>query len=358
MTSAMLLDLPGQPPGLPWPTSRWPEATGEAPSSLVRLVDEAFEPDSPLAQTYAVVVVHRGRLVLERYGGALPHLDGPAEPVGPDTPLLSWSMAKSVLHALVGILIEEGHLQLDQPPPGIPWTGPGSQPAAPEDPRHGITLEQMLEMRDGLDFNEDYVDDRISDTIAMLYGPGQADVVAYAASRPLRHPPGQTFNYSSGTSNLLSAAVHAVVGRGEALASFAEERLFDPLGIKVKLGLDPSGTWVASSYAYATARDWARFGYLYLRGGRWDTGRVLPGIWVDHARLARSVDPTDGSLHSAHWWVVDDQRGTFWASGYRGQCIVVCPALDAVVVRLGDTPAQHYPELRSWRAGILAALAD
>lgn len=351
---APLTPLPAQPPGVAWPTLQWAE--GPAPAGLGPVLDAAMDPGGPLAETYAVVVIQGGRLVAERYGGTLPHFDRPAEPVTPETPLLSWSMAKSVLHALLGEPVASGRLALDAPPEGIAWTVQGT-PAPDDDRRRLITVQQLLEMRDGIDFNEDYVDDRVSDTIAMLFGPGQEDVVAFAADRPLRHPPGRVFNYSSGTSNLLAAALAGVVGGEAEMVAFAGERLFGPIGMSsARLGFDAAGHWVASSYAYATARDWARFGYLYLRDGRWGSDRVVPEGWVDHGRRPRSVDPEDGSVYGAHWWVVEDGRGTFWASGYTGQCIVICPALDAVVVRLGNTPAEHYPDLRRWRAAVLDAL--
>lgn len=351
-----LTPLPPQPAGVPWPTRRWPPAK-KAPPLVAELIEAAFDPAGTMARTYAVVVVQGGRLLVERYGGQLPHLDRPAEPVTPDTALLSWSMAKSFLHALVGVLVGQGRLDPAAPPPGVPWRVPGgSGPAPASDPRRAITVQQMLEMRDGLDFNEDYVDDQVSDTIAMLFGPGRQDVAGYAASRPRRDPPGKRFSYSSGTSNLLAAALKTVVGPGEAATAFAREHLFGPIGMtSARLGFDDTGTWVASSYLYATARDYARFGLLYLRDGAWEGRRLLPEGWVDHGRWQRSVDPVDGP-YGAHWWVVDDGRGTFWASGYHGQCILVCPGLDVVVVRLGDTPEEGYPSLVAWRQAVLDAL--
>ena len=350
-TGRPLVDLPAQPPGTPWPLGRWPEGDPPPGVGLEDLLDRAFDDDGPCAPTLAVVVVHHGRLVAERYGGRLEHPDRPAEPVGPDTALLSWSMAKSMLHAVVAGLVGEGRLSLDDPAPVPEWRSPG-------DPRRAVTLEHLLTMRDGLDFNEDYVDARESDVIEMLFGTGREDTAHFAADRPLAAAPGERFNYSSGTTNVISGIVAREVGPGEPYRRLLDDRLFGPLAMtSATPTFDGAGTWVASSYVHATARDFARFGLLYLRGGRWRGRRVVPAGWVDHARRPRSVDPTDGALYGAHWWVTDDGFGTFRCSGYEGQAIVVCPSLDLVVVRLGRTPAERYPALARWRADVVDAFA-
>jgi CubicO group peptidase (beta-lactamase class C family) len=344
-----LLPLPPQPPDVPWPTAAWP--TGPVPDgvALTPLLEAAFE-DPDLATSYAVVVVHGGRLVAERYGGELEHWDRPAEPVGPDTALLSWSMAKSVLHAAVGLLTGEGRMHPDEPADVPAWQGEG-------DPRAEITLEHLLDMRDGLAWNEDYVEAGGSDVIEMLFGRGQDDVAAFAVDRGLAAPPGARFNYSSGTSNIVSSLVATRVGRGEAYDDFLRRRLFEPIGMASALPkLDAAGTWMASSYVYATARDWARFGTLYLRDGTWEGRRLLPEGWVDHGRRIRSVDD-EGDLYGAHWWGEGDDHGTFAARGYEGQSILVCPALDLVVVRLGKTPEERKEALVRWRRAVVAAFA-
>ncbi|MGH9208585.1 MAG: serine hydrolase domain-containing protein, partial [Acidimicrobiales bacterium] len=300
------------------------------------LVEDAFDDVGPLAQTYAVVIVHRGTLVVERYGGHIEHLDRASEEVGPGTLLLSWSMAKSMLHSAIGVLVGDGRLRVDDPAPVPRWK-------EPDDPRRDITIEQLLEMRDGLDFVEDYVDGSVSDVIEMLFGSGRSDVASFAAARDLLSPPGTRFNYSSGSTNILSGVISSKVGSGERLRLFLRESLFEPIGaLSAQPGLDQAGTWVASSYVHATALDFARFGYRYRRDGVWNGVRLLPEGWVDHGRRARSIDPEDGSLFGAHWWVVGDEYGSFRASGYEGQSILVSPGLDLVVVRLGKTPADRY----------------
>ncbi len=344
---AALHPLPDQPDDVPWPTATWPTGPVPAGVDLEPLVEAMFADTSRYETTYAVVVVHRGRLVAERYGNALEHWDRPHEPVGPDTRLRSWSMAKSVLHAIVGILVDEGRLVLDAPAPVPSWHD------HPGDPRAAITLEQLLAFRDGLAFREDYVDGEGSDVIHMLFGEGLHDVARFAAERPLSHPPGSHFNYSSGTSNVVAGIVGRELGGRGGTERFLRERLFDPVGMaSAEPGFDGAGTWVASSYLHATARDFARFGLLALRGGRWDGRQVLPKGWVDHGRTPRSVDPDDGWVHGAHWWVVDDDRGSFWANGYEGQSILCVPDLDLVVVRLGRTDSSHSADLRAWRAAV------
>jgi CubicO group peptidase (beta-lactamase class C family) len=343
-----LLPLPAQPDDVPWPTEVWP--TGDAPTGVVALVDEMFDDEARYGTTYGVGVVQRGRLLLERHGGALPHFDRPPEPVEPSTPLLSWSMAKSVLHSTIGVLVGEGRLSLDQSPGVAGWT----------DGRAAITLDHLLQMRDGLEWAEDYVDAGVSDVIEMLFGSGQADVAAYAEARPLAHPPGTVFNYSSGTSNIVAALLGRTVGTGDAARRFVLDRVLHPIGMRsADPRLDAAGTFVGSSYVYATVQDWARFGTLHLRDGVWDGRRILPEGWVDHGRTIRSEDPTDGSLYGAHWWVdqLDLEHGTWRASGYEGQAVAMCPALDAVVVRLGKTPDVLIPNLPPWRKRLFDALA-
>jgi CubicO group peptidase (beta-lactamase class C family) len=319
---------------------------------LEPLLDELFDNDGPLALTYASVVIHRGQLVAERYANAIEHFDREPEPVTATTQLLSWSMAKSMLHAVVGMLVAEGRLDL-----AAPAAVPGWEDAA--DPRSAITLEHLLCMRDGLDFLEDYVDASRSDVIDMLFAKGTADVAAFAADRGVVAPPDTRFNYSSGTSNIVSGIVARLVGPGDPYRRFLHERLFAPIGMDSAVArFDDAGTWIASSYVHCTAHDFARFGYLYLRDGMWDGQRVLPEGWVDHARRIRSSDEVEGTHYGAHWWVVGDEFGSFRASGYDGQSILIVPALDLIVVRLGKTDAARYPLLTAWRRRVVEAFAS
>lgn len=339
-----LVPLPVQPGGTPWPTDDWltgpPDGDAER---LDRVLDPVFGAESTdeLARSLAFVAVQGGKLVAERYGPG----------VDEDSTLLSWSMAKSVTHALVGIMVGDGHLDIDTPALVREWTDP-------TDPRHAITVDDLLAMRSGLRFVEDYVDDATSDCIEMLFGSGADDVAHYAASRPLEHPVGAAFNYSSGTSNIIARLVGSIAsgrsdgtdGGSDAIERFLAERLLGPIGMRSATAkCDAAGNWVGSSYMYATARDFARFGLLYLRDGVWENRRLLPEGWVDSARTLRSVDPEDGTGYGHHWWLrVDDELGRFWASGYEGQRIICVPALDLVIVRLGKTPIELRANLETF----------
>lgn len=349
-----LVPLPPQPAGVPWPTDAWPAGPG-LPPEAADLVDDMLGDVATYGQTYAVAVVQGGRLLAERTAGALEHFDRPPTPVTPETPLLSWSMAKSILHAAVGILV--GRRLLDP-------IAPAAVPGWRDDERAGITLGHLLTMRDGLDFVEDYDDAGRSDVIEMLFGAGQDDVAGFAAARPARHEPGAVFNYSSGTSNIVARLAGDVVGDGgqgdggaSAFSAFLHDELFAPIGMRsAQPGFDAAGTFVGSSYVHATARDFARFGLLALRGGRWDGRQLLPEGWIDHGRTPRSIDPDDGRRYGAHWWVTGADHGGFWANGFDGQSILCVPAADLVVVRLGRSPQSCADALLRWRGAMADAV--
>ncbi len=342
----MSVPFPPQPVGCPWPTEAWESSAPDAGvdrDKLAGLVDRAFaEPQPPdLGLSLALLVVHRGRVIAERYG----------PDTGPATTLISWSMAKSITHALFGLLIGDGRIALDSPAPVAEWAG---------DDRREITIGHLLTMTSGLAFVEDYVDDQISDVLEMLFGAGAPDHAAYAAGKPLVHPPGTVWSYASGTTNILSRIAADVIGGGEQrVATYLRERLFGPIGMRSATPkFDAAGTFVGSSYVYATAADFARFGYLYLRDGTWDGHRLLPPGWADHAHRPSGAPLPDDERHGygAHWWRWYRSDGTFSANGYEAQRIVVAPERDAVVVRLGKTPAESGANVDAWIDQILACI--
>ena len=297
---------------------------------LDRSLDHAFAQPESLGTTNAMVIVHRGAIVRERY----------ADGLDATTTHVSWSMAKSMLHATIGILVREGRLDVAAIADDPAWRAAG-------DPRGSITIDQLLKMRSGLLFHEDYVDEHTSHVIEMLFGAGKPDAAAYAAALPLEHEPDSVFHYSSGTSNILSAMVARLLGvRGDAYRAFLRRELWDPLGMKsAEPRFDEAGHWIASSFVFATAQDFARFGLLYLRDGIWSGRRILPEGWVDYARTHTGTDEETGLGYGAHWWLIPGSLGIFRCSGYNGQRIIVVPPLDLVVVRLGVSPVDLEPEL-------------
>lgn len=340
-----------QPVGVAWPTDEWPRATCAAQSELERVVDEAFTRDT-LAVTNAVVIIQGGRVLVERYAGVKEFFDRAPEPIGPHSELLSWSMAKSILHMIIGTLVDEGRLSPDE------WARVPEWGDA-DDPRRQIRLRDMLAMRDGLAFVENYEIAQVSHVIEMLFGEGQHDMAGYVAKLPLAHEPGTFFNYSSGTTNILSRIVADEVGYADAYETYLRERLFAPLGMRsARASFDPTGVFVASSYVHATALDFAKFGLLYLRGGTWRERQLVSQSWVATAQVPLSADPDSDTFYSWQWWVTGDEYGTYWASGYEGQMISVVPALDALVLRFGHTSDERYPDLRAWRTRVLEVLAS
>jgi len=314
----------------------WPQGEGGVttpPSSrIVAAIDEAFRevdpPDSGrIRQTKAVLIAHDGQLIAERY----------AKGYGPFTSMLSWSMAKSVLAALYGVAIGDGRFQLRQTAPVPEWAAPG-------DPRHAITIDQLLRMSSGLRFDETY--GAINDVSRMLFT--MPDTGAFAASFDLAAPPDTRWSYSSGTANILARVLHDSFG-GDlgALVRYADERLFDPVGMtSAFFEADASGTPIASSFVFMTARDWARFGELHRLDGTWNGKRILPEGWVSYV-TSPTPAASQGS-YGAHWWLnrgepSDPSRrpwptlppDAYSARGHSGQYVLVVPSEKLVIVRLG-----------------------
>jgi CubicO group peptidase (beta-lactamase class C family) len=301
------------------------------PGEVDDVAEALFAADAPHGLSLALVVQHQGQVVFERYGVQPDTVFGPGGPVDADTTLISWSMAKSITHAAVGIAVGDGLLDPSAPAPVPGWRGTA---------KAEITLDQLLEMRSGLEFVEDYVDDSTSHCLEMLYGEGKDDMASYAAALPLLHAPGTVWNYSSGTTNIVARVVGDAIGGGrEDMERFLLDRLFVPVGmLSAQPKFDTAGTFVGSSYVYATARDFARFGRLYLDDGVVDGVRVLPAGWRDHARAHISTDDETGFGYGRHWWLWPQFEGSFACHGYEGQYTLVAPDRDLVVVHLGKSP--------------------
>lgn len=341
-----LLPLPAQPADVPWPTESWPEAPlpKDADADAIhQLLDRAFGDtiDPALGETHSLVIVKDGAIVAERYGEGFSASDT----------YPSWSMAKSMTQALIGILVKDGKIDIQAPAAVPEWQGA-------DDPRKAITLDQLLRMSSGLAFREEYVADNPSDVIEMLWGAGKEDAGHFAASFDLEHDPDTFWSYSSGTTNIVARiAAEAFGEKGAPFEAFMRERLFDVIGMKSPLPkFDGTGVFIGSSFCYCTARDFARFGTLYLRDGIWDGQRLLPEGWVDYARTPTPQTPAmieEHGAYGAHWWLGLGGEGSFSANGFEGQFTIVAPDLNLVLVRNGKTPADLGPNVKKWMADLI-----
>ncbi len=328
-----------------WPSEDWVES--DIKFDLDDLLGYEADKRLNLGQTFATVIIKSGYLIREFYGYEVPSFTK-HQNITSQTKLLSWSVAKSILHAIVGIAVQDNIVELNECDLFDEWKN---------DERSLIRLKDLLEMRDGLEFVENYDNETISDVIKMLFGSPAADMSGYALNKPLIHRPSEYFNYSSGTSNIISRLLFERLGGQEQFDSYVYTRLFDVIGMNsIDLKYDDMGVWIASSYAYATARDFAKFGFLYLNSGMWSNDDILESSWVDYARTPISLDPDSGTKYGSLWWILDDEFGTFWADGFEGQLVVVCPKLDVVIVRFGKTGQDIRENLDNWVVEVLNRL--
>ena len=317
-----------------WPGEQWDAGPPLAGPALKALEDYAFAPRDDATRegirTDALVVIRDGQVIYERY----------AAPTTADTPHLTWSISKSLLATLLGVAHGEGHFALTDPAMRY-YPALAGHPA--------ITLADLLHWASGLDWQEDYEYAPLnSSVVAMLYTRGRADMAAFTAAHPAASAPGRAFRYSSGDSNLLSAALKGMLGAR--YADYPWTALFEPLGIRGAVWeTDASGTFIASSYAYLTARDLARVGLLMLRDGRWEGRQLLPRQWVAFSRqpFAGYRAGQDAAVPGGHWWLNRAVGGAdrpwpaapadaFAALGHWGQALYVIPGADLVIVRYGD----------------------
>jgi CubicO group peptidase (beta-lactamase class C family) len=317
------LRTPKTPPLLP--DIAGVELVDPSDPALKAALDHAFEEPAkpPFRRTKAVVVVRDGKVIAERYAAG----------VGIDTPLLSFSMTKSMVNALLGILTRKGLLT-----PSIPAPIPEWREAS--DPRHAIEIEQMMRMTTGLALDET---NSGFDPSSQMYLYN--DMAGFAVNAPLVAPPGKRWAYSSATTQLLARIIRDAVGGPEQTLALAWHELFNPLGMRdVTLEFDAGGTLQGSANMLASARDWARFGLLYLGDGEVGGKRILPEGWVDFSAAA-TLDTDYGAgfwtNRSAHKNAIGRvqlgiPRDAFFASGNLGQRCVIIPSQHMVVVRMGD----------------------
>lgn len=317
-----------RPASVPRPLARRLPLRKPAPAVATRLgaaLEAAFADPDGDRHTLAVVVVHDGELIAERY----------APGVGPETALPGWSMTKSVTATLVGLLVRDGKLDVDAPGAIREWRGS-------DDPRAAISLDHLLRMTAGLDITENQTG--ADPNSEMLFRV--PDAAAYAARRPLQAEPGAHWEYMSGNTVLAARAVAEAVGSGlRDTSAFVRERLFGPLGMATAvLEPDEAGTPIGSSFMLASARDWAKLGLLHLDGGRARGEQLLPEDWVSY--ITRHTEASGDARYGAGWWLNAGPEGPRWpelpldtyaAQGFQHQFTYVVPSEHLVVVRLGAT---------------------
>lgn len=309
----------------------WPAQVIESTDPAIRhALDQAFAEPVPAhpRNTKAIVILHDGRLIAERY----------APGYGPDTPVWAHSLTKSVINALIGILVRQGRLKLDQTAPIAAWH-------ASANPHHAITIEQLLRMDSGLPFDE--TDGPLSPMTRMLFL--EPDMAAYAARMPMTHAPGTAWGYSNLSYVLLGRIIrNAVGGSAVDVERFARRELFGPLGMSHALiETDATGTPIGASNVYASARDFARFGQLYLDDGVVDGKRILPEGWVawSHSQTLKTgygagfwlniKNDTEVPVWHAAWGMPTLPKDMYYGRGALGQYVVIVPSERLVVVRMG-----------------------
>ena len=283
--------------------------------------------DENTASHRAVLVAVDGKIVDERY----------ADGFDQATPFLSWSMGKSVTATLVGAAAMRGLIDVNDPVPVPEWSGDAQ--------KSRITWDDLLRMQSGLAFGEVY-DQARSDVNRMLFE--RADAGAAAVNMPVEHAPGEVWYYSSGTTNLIARTLQQVLtAQGIEFYAFAREAILDPIGAaSVTLEPDASGGFIGSSFVYATARDWARLGQLYLQDGVWDGARLLPEGWTDYVRTPTPA--SDGEYGAQFWLNFDGADGRvrlvpglpeemYYFAGHEGQYVFIIPDKRMVIVRTGMT---------------------
>ncbi len=328
-------------------------------AALKQMIAPFFE-DPALSETRALVILHGGIVVAERY----------APGYGPDTKLISWSMAKTVTATLVGMMIADGRLALDEPAPIAEWQIPG-------DERRKITIRHLLHMASGIDHTEgldEEADVAIydGDTPRMLFLDGRDDVARYAETRVLEASPGTKFEYSSATSHILADIMTRSLTdskdplvRRNAMLEYAKGRLFDPLGMKsMTPEFDRSGTMLGGSMMHATARDWAKLGEFLRNNGSVRSAQLLPTSWTRFMRTSSGQD----AAYGGHLWlnkkrpegrdqVLFPGKGpsdVFSMLGHLGQFVLVSPQHKLTVVRLGKTVDSELAPVNEQLAKVVA----
>ena len=318
------------PVSQPWPMgdriADQPLPEGLDPTKVREAVDAAFEGDG---LTAAFVAVYKGQIIGERYG----------QGADKDTQLESWSMGKSLTATLVGMLVQQRHLSLDEPAPVALWH------EDPEDPRSKITIRHLLRMSSGLRFSHAsqpaYEWGRGTPDHLYVYGDG-IDVFNFAITRPAEHPPNTVGRYRNSDPLTLGYIIRQTVEKqGKSYLAWPQAALFDRIGIrKQMLETDPYGNFILTGYDFGTGRNWARLGLLYLQDGVWQGERMLPEEWAEF--VSTPAPAWDSPVYGGLFWVNGTGRwnappSAYYMSGAGGQHVIIVPTHDLVVARLGHS---------------------
>ncbi|MDA0329627.1 MAG: serine hydrolase [Gemmatimonadetes bacterium] len=321
---------PGDPAKIAWPDGDLLQDTsvpvGVDAAALDAASDWAFDRESPEQVTLSLMVVHRGRVIHERY----------APGVDVATKTRTWSTAKSIAVTLMGMLVEDGRMSLDEPL-GLEWLPVSRSPET--DPRNAITLRHVLNMSSGLET----IDNRgleYATGSGLSYWAGASSVNG-ARSRALIREPGTFWDYENYDTLLGVYAMRLALGDDQAYHEFPRRALFDKIGMRnTVVSADRFGDFIFSSQIYTNARDLARFGLLYLNGGVWNGERLISQEWIDFTRTPAPATADIGNAYGGQWWLVPDNRtdvpaNAYSTAGNRGQYVVVVPSHDLVIVRRG-----------------------
>ena len=312
---------------LEWPTDHWPENKIQLDDQdFKKIIDYTFSTESieTLGRTNALLIIQNGSIVYEKYN----------KPINRNTKLVSYSMAKSYIGLLTGMMIDRGFIESKYEKNLL---------AEWQDNRKNISISHLLNMQSGLDFVEQYDNNGRSDTLEMLFGDGRFDQASFAASTALKSvTPGMKFNYSTGETNILSKIIKLrLQDQNLNYQNFINDNLSSKIGLKNTIfEFDSSGTFIGGSSVFANARDFARFGYLYLRDGQWDGETIVSKSWIDDTRKPAK---NTYQIYSNKFWMphpvspINLPKDTYYCAGFGGQYILMIPSKDMIIVRLGET---------------------
>jgi CubicO group peptidase (beta-lactamase class C family) len=281
-------------------------------------LEKAFDDTKRIKKrnTRAVVVVYNNQIIAEKYSAGFDK----------NMPLLGWSMSKSITNALVGIMVKQGKLDINKPVDIKEWRN---------DSRKEITLNNLLQMSSGLEWNEGY--GSLTDVVKMLYKSG--DFYQYSMKKPLKVKPDSIWYYSSGTTNIVTGIIKNTFVNEKEYLEFPKKELFDKIGMhSAVFEVDASGNYAGSSYVYATPRDWARFGLLYLKKGNWNGEQILPETWVEYTKTPNKKSK---GIYGAFFWLNKTKRlhdvpeDMYACYGFQEQRVFIIPSKNMVVVRMG-----------------------